>query len=1191
MAVNPFAAFASMQDPYSMLQRSAGLTSSGVPLPIARQMAMFGGQQADVPYMSPQDEQSALALVGQMGAHAIGTVGALLDVPGGIVRNYLGGKDPLEPLQNPLTVTGRVTGRDLLKQWGIMGDTPAGLPWQPWKNPERMLRAAAGIGTEVLLDPTLFTSFLGGATTKAGKAMQSLGKPAMMELTDILKVGKRQAALRFGAIDELLKFSPNAAKYTDMLEAFAAKNATTLDALKSDRLGTAFGLHVPFTNIDVPLSTPLDLLAPTMDDTFGWLGRTTAGRMGKAAMNPEYLSTRSEYVQAQAPRIFNSILDMTADVRSKVEPIVTEVAQKHWFDPHHVARTLSMDELTSARHLVDDFGNDAINYVEFGKQIDFAKNGRHIPQAEQAEVYRLLDEYKRITAEDLPKDLSLGIDIDALDQNVIGYYSRQINKLPESSFTAAGRRVMKVQRGYQEARPEMTAYLPTKMINELSIDSRFSGKAHGLAATGKGFYSELGSEMQKEYGSRFASEIAAAEAKMGKPISWTGLARWVADMEPERAANRIPLYSTDVFTTMTRRVEAAAQSRSAAEGVHDILSANAKYYGDAITKGPKSESLMSVFSRTPGMKREEAMSAWISRHFSPDALANDPARREMFDKLVKDNKLKIVNGAIDNMDLDVLNKLGHAIKVPKEVGDDVNRIMAVFSAPEALGPLLDAWSAATNVWKKWVTIPWLQFHARNLISGLMRNWVGGHFNPIDYHHATAMIHSGSLGRGAARRYFTNTAGMTDEAATATLRNELFSQGVVSHHSGPQNLLEPIGGQTLDIPGVTRIMQPTRNISTPTGLARHVPSPVRTGLDTWSRSGAAAAYWVEAENRIAAYLNMRAKGMAPSAAAAKVRALQVGYDPIFATQTDKVIRQFIPFWGFNKNITPWTLKSLIENPGGPLAQVAKRTATMRSKDPVLPEAVENTAAIQLPTDEPGGMKFLSTLGMMEEGLYGFAAPLLQIPFGIAESLGVPVKAGSMPHVAGGEAMREILSQSNPFVKGLIEMATQRSLYHGAGEPGGRPLQSLNPPLGSLVARVAEALTGQPHTPKPIGGFMPVGLGHPLEQALPMVPGFARLLSTINTLTNPRTTWGERAMNVGTGLRIMDISPAQIAARRNEMLRNAMTTYGARTFTKPYFRPEDLASMLPHERRQADLLNQLSRWMSYKYRQEQKANSRN
>jgi hypothetical protein len=965
---------------------------------------------------------------------------------------------------------------------------------------------------------------------------------------------------------------------------------------------------------------------------------------------------------------------------------------------------------------------------------------------------------------------------------------------------------------------------------------------------------------------------------------------------------------------MTRRVEAAAQSRSAAEGVHDILSANAKYYGDAITKGPKSESLMSVFSRTPGMKREEAMSAWISRHFSPEAMVNNPARREMFDKLVKDNKLKIVNGTIDNMDLDVLNKLGHAIKVPKEVGDDVNRIMAVFSAPEALGPLLDAWSAATNVWKKWVTIPWLQFHARNLISGLMRNWVGGHFNPIDYYHTTSMIHTGSLGRGAAKRYFPEIPGMTDEAATATLRNELFSQGVVSHHSGPQNLLEPIGGQTLDIPGVTRIMQPTRNISTPTGLARHIPSPVRTGLDTWSRSGAAAAYWVEAENRIAAYLNMRAKGMAPSAAAAKVRALQVGYDPIFATQTDKVIRQFIPFWcvpadheiltedgwktydcvqsgdmvltmnvelgtlewqpvaaiasfdydgelmrlqkrsprkkvddgvvieflctdnhrwpvetrtnrgsqdeawsrkvmlayqffgkddyrlmttgdfhqeesilsprlarilgwvitdgyfryrgehcemmvyqspkkfldeviellgtkprkphpttgvvcvpvaledvkairkvftsksdmpsivgrlsreaadamwdamfkaegncdqdgrpvqftqkheknkpvleafqilcvltgraanlspshdpkgcyvrrrthyrvqygvdrvkytgkiwcpvtpngtwvmrnkgavvvtgnTFNKNITPWTLKSLIENPGGPLAQVAKRTATMRSKDPVLPEAVENTAAIQLPTDEPGGMKFLSTLGMMEEGLYGFAAPLLQIPFGIAESLGVPVRAGSMPHVAGGEAMREILSQSNPFVKGLIEMATQRSLYHGAGEPGGRPLQSLNPPFGSLVARGAEALTGQPHTPKPIGGFVPVGLGHPLEQALPMVPGFARLLSTINTLTNPRTTWGERAMNVGTGLRIMDISPAQIAARRNEMLRNAMTTYGARTFTKPYFRPEDLASMLPHERRQADLLNQLSRWMSYKYRQEQKANNRN
>ena len=63
--------------------------------------------------------------------------------------------------------------------------------------------------------------------------------------------------------------------------------------------------------------------------------------------------------------------------------------------------------------------------------------------------------------------------------------------------------------------------------------------------------------------------------------------------------------------------------------------------------------------------------------------------------------------------------------------------------------------------------------------------------------------------------------------------------------------------------------------------------------------------------------------------------------------------------------------------------------------MLPEHVQRTAAIQLTADDPGGMKFLSTLGFMEEPFYAFAAPMIAGPLSVAEHLGAPIKTGTTP----------------------------------------------------------------------------------------------------------------------------------------------------------------------------------------------------
>jgi hypothetical protein len=1147
-------------DPLAALERSTSLTSSGLPYSFARKFSQYGlSPEREQPYMSPQEEQSALMELGQMGAHAIGTVGALLDVPGAMVRNALVGKSVLDPLAAPLTTAGRATGRDVLKQYGIMGDTDKSLPWY---SPERLARGAVGIGAEVLLDPTTYLTFGLGSATKAGRALQALGKPAHRELAELMGVGLREAWTK-GSLDTLLQHSEKAAKYTDLLTDFAAKNSTTLDALKTQRLGSAMGLHVPFTHLTAPIETPLDRLAPNVDALAQSMAVSPIGRGLQAIVNPRMMNTTSEAVQKVAPKVFDETLDLTADARAQVEPLLSAAYSRGWLNPVDISKATGADIKTTARHIADDLGNDMLHYIETNTPIDLAKYP-HVNANDATEMKQLLDQYRTIAEESFKRDVDeYGIAMRELNKKDFFYAHRRVHHLPDDKFRFPGKRPFNVEKSYQRDRALFMRYLPTKMLNEISMDADFSGAASRFTTVPEEFYKKQGDLLAAKYGTQYAPTLK------GEKVQWSSVARWAGDLDPRYAELRIPYYRTDPFETLTRRVEASAQARGAAEGVFKLMSTHAAKEIRG-TAGPSRELVSSVFKDMPalgkneeGVKQFAAMEKWMDRHFA-DA-RNADLRDQLMKEIGQDWKIK-------GDDITGTEKWAQSLSIPGDVARDMKRIMATFSEPEALQGFVKWYDTMLNRWKKWVTIPWPSFHTRNMWSGFARNMAAGHFDPRDYENAFRLMTANQMGKGVAQRYFGMNTLLKDEEAVAKLRNELFANRVVSHHAGMQDLASPIGGQLVDVPGVTHMMQPSM-------LMPDAPRWDRM-TDPWIRFGGAGSYFVEGQNRIGAYLNMRAKGMSPSAAAEKVRALQVEYSPQFATEADRRVRRLLPFWTFHKNVVPWTIKSLIEHPGGVIAQTAKRTATMRSATPLLPENVQKTTAIEIPSDEPGGKKFISTLGFMEEPFYGTVAPLLQVPFSMAQAVGVPVKAGATPMQAGGEFVREILSQSNPFVKGLAEWAFGRSTYFGGGEAGGRELRSLTPPFGQLVSRVAGA-AGYDLPVRPFG-FGADPIMRPMEYFVGASP-LSRFISTASGLLDPRKSILERAVNLGVGIKTTDVSAAQMAAQTNEALRNAMTAYGARTFIKPYFRPEDLASMDPVARRQADLLNNMSRWMSYKARQ--------
>jgi hypothetical protein len=115
--------------------------------------------------LMPREEKSGLlSSLAQMGSSGLATAGWLLDTPGALVRGILAG--------DPLSVFGssddRVTGRELLRQYGMVGDEDT------WGN------FAGGVAAEAFLDPLTYMSLglsqLGkGALGQAGKATQAAG--------------------------------------------------------------------------------------------------------------------------------------------------------------------------------------------------------------------------------------------------------------------------------------------------------------------------------------------------------------------------------------------------------------------------------------------------------------------------------------------------------------------------------------------------------------------------------------------------------------------------------------------------------------------------------------------------------------------------------------------------------------------------------------------------------------------------------------------------------------------------------------------------------------------------------------------------------------------------------------------------------------------------------------------------------
>lgn len=179
-------------DPDGELQREAELGLLDEDIDIVG--AFPAPRKPRISDLMPEEEKGGLLnTLAQAGSSGLSWAGWLLDTPGAFVRGVLAG--------DPLSVFGsseeRVSGRDLLRQYGMAGDDDT------WGN------FGGGIAAEALLDPLTYASgglsLLGkGAASQAGKAVAAAGLLRNEALDSVARVNRLRQARGLSAYQDAI---------------------------------------------------------------------------------------------------------------------------------------------------------------------------------------------------------------------------------------------------------------------------------------------------------------------------------------------------------------------------------------------------------------------------------------------------------------------------------------------------------------------------------------------------------------------------------------------------------------------------------------------------------------------------------------------------------------------------------------------------------------------------------------------------------------------------------------------------------------------------------------------------------------------------------------------------------------------------------------------------------------------------
>jgi hypothetical protein len=663
-----------------------------------------------------------------------------------------------------------------------------------------------------------------------------------------------------------------------------------------------------------------------------------------------------------------------------------------------------------------------------------------------------------------------------------------------------------------------------------------------LAAAQRGGELHRVGELKRQLDSVVA-QIPDAERDAWKDSLYTKLADFTRAMDPQHAKTGVPIFGQNTFQEISRYVQSGGRLETDADFMLNLLKKQAADVGVDDVIGNVNYTPAETLTRL-GLTGEDALKVLEKRVGRP--LAN--------------------------------------VSFPKKFVDDWSRVVERGQVAPELNPILEAGDNFLKTFKT-LALAWPSRYSRDAYSGAFAAAMRNSFNPVDWYVGTQLrkgnydpLVKPMLGGlipprlAGAPEYAELLKANPDEA----VRRFLLDAGEQGMGSGT------VSNELADAAANAQMRELYPGAANPqwSEVGRRFYNPDRTWrealrdynpLATRGASGNRnpileladrAGETTDAGNRYGTYLNQIRQGAAPEEAARVANLTQVNYSPDAFTNFERdVLKRIFPFYSYTRGIMPLIGSELVNNPAGLMGKTTRAIArgSAPSEDNFTPEYLRQSASIPLPEGLP-------LLGLDPGSNLKRYLTNIDLPFESVINLVTPGVGNSTLETAGGTLRKtalNLLGQTNPLIKGPLELFTNRQFYSG------RQLSDLY--------SVLEQTLGAP--------------GRLAEQVLVNAPGGSRLVGTYRQLTDdrlsPQEKYSKLLWNAMTGLKFQDVDQERTRrlAARDTLNQLLETTPGVRTYENITV-PEDVLRGMPKEQRDMYLLYKIIQSTAAKQAREKK-----
>ena len=1165
-------------DPYGLLQQQAdmGMLPSDDPYdPYARRKARISD------LMGEEEKTGLLRSLSQAGSSGLAAAGWLFDTPGAFVRGLLSGGPGKAASSLWENSEDRVSGRDLLRQYGMVGKEDT------WGN------FGGGLAAEVLLDPTTYATLglsavLGkGAKTAAGKAAERAGllRNVALDAADDGVGGVRQF-MRTRTPQNMLDriADPMARAEAERTLRHQFNRLGVGDDAMNQVMGSFDEIRLPFTQQGINYDLgPLGEHVARLGDQFSAWTRNAPG-VGHART---WLSSAFE---KGAGDFWNPDLELTNRIQDASR-----------------RRYRNADDLLYATRLQDTSLERAARDAQVPTH---TTAGDEIPA-----------EFRSFDSRQLKQAMADWVE----SRGPILPSGRPLNPNPTSGNEFAD--------WVMENVPELRAV--RNSFADLGADAAAAAREAGLpspqwnSTQGTGWFprqlhwwrnNELapGAEARTRAGWGRAERVLTAADNFGRQRSpWTDIPGGMRTFR-DLTGNVHPDVDSQVLqqaliATRNEAVRPIIDDAFNRMGLGDPYQAfidrvtASQPYRDALASGDTARAQAMVdrvereiaghyVSLADSLRSADTQFArnnrgifdsdpWhnYTRYRQGQAL-NQASAQELIrqiDQFAQATPAGAVPGGLNQSLMDTATGLGLDDQAFREVWERLRPgtspedfsvarrhadALASLSPKTRLAPtenaLLNAADQFHSVWKAGALAS-PAFHTRNAYSGAVNAATHGAFNPLDFW-ANFRASSGNMDALAARlENAPGFEGMSPAERVARYQNLTGATQV----TGSTVLDDAVGA--LESPGRGSYIgaDPT-SVAAQAGAAAYQPGRTWGGFlnDFFSARGVgitqnrmtentnpllvlndAVGKRVEDSLRGGVFLNQLRQGIDPRRAADVSFLSNVDYRPEAFTSFERGLKRFVPFYSFQRGILPSIATNVVERPGGLQNQLirAASVGSRPSEDNFVPEHLRKSSAIPLPHDLPsilGGSgnpalkRYLTNIDMPWESFFNLFTP------------GIGATTASAIGDAIAKTGSNLLGMTTPLLKAPLEYATNRQLYSG------RELSDLYSVLEQDIGP----------------------MGRPLEQAIVnFLPGGSRALGLYRQATDERMSTGEALQKAAFNLlgfgRLTDVDEKRarrLAAR--DMLNSILeTTPGVKTYENITV-PESALQNLTEEQRRLYLL---------------------